>query len=828
MQSAQTELMVPPLEGKLPPQCQKDLNALREFLYSILAQETAEHAVSADRLQEILLIGSTGFVGRFLLRDLLLNNSSLIVHCLIRADSEEHGLKRIRSAFESAEIWQEDFASRIRIVPGDLGMDRFGIAESAFDDLCHRIDAVYHLAANTSLVQAYDGLREINVLSLRPVLELCVRVRQKHLFYASTLAIFPEYFCNFSGEYSGSRIGHHAQPNLNDLKRVVPLGVFGYPWSKLVGEQAVLFAKDTGLPVAIFRLPYMVRSSTGYMNCNAPESRLLGAMLMTRKVPVGFITQTEPATADTACRIVAAISTNPLRRFTIYHCYNPESFSERLELEDIGIYLKRVSYQSFKRSCQALGEESPVRGQWPLLDRVLPYWRSGSPSDPHRCVDVRSTEQDFPGAIRWPFRLATAARSDAWARNHPKEWPYPLVSGHIDLDGLVNRAEHYAQINGVTIAEVLPNSALNGLEKLVTALNLPEARLREDRLSYIAYGLTRMLRNRAELARERQQRPEIEDQKITRPVFIVGINRTGTTLLHRLMVRDPRFWALRMYEMNTPVLPSGTSVSVVGTATDPRRDHEEAAMDAVRFADSFAGLHPLETDEPEEDYVLLHQSFVSWVYVVYYRIPNYEAWLNLNGSVDGYAHHRRVLQYYTWQRLQRSPRGGWLLKMPYHLMELETLLKEYPDAVFIQTHRDPEQFMGSWNSMVDQSRAITSHRHPPNLTGQEQLRLMSRMLNSAMAVRSSKGDQIQDWVDVRFADLVNDPMAVVRNIYAQLGWSLLPEAESAMKQWLVQQAEQRRKETRHTYTLEDYGLSSASVKRAFEPYLDFVAERRIF
>ena len=828
MQTKQLAQTVPPLVGKLPPRCREDLNSLRSHIYAILAQESPEPAVSAKEFKEILLIGATGFVGRFLLRELLRNDASVIVHCLVRADNKEHGFERVQNALIAADIWEEEFASRLRFVPGDLGVDRFGLADKDFDDLCQRIDAVHHLAANTSLVLSYEGLRSDNVLSLRPVLELCLRVRKKHLFFASTLAVFPEYFCNFTGEYSERQIGHHAQPDLTELKRSVPLGIFGYPWSKLISEQAVLFAKDTGLPVAIFRLPYMVKSSTGYMNWDAPESRLFGAMLITRKAPVGFLTQTEPATVDTACEVLAGISANPRRRYTIYHCFNPDSFIEGLELEDIGIYLKRVSYQSFRRACQALGEASPLRGQWPLLDRILPYWRTGSPTARSKRVDVESTVQDCPVPVRWPVRLATSARADTWARDHSEDWPYPPIQGSIDFEGLSNRAEEYAQSNGVRFSDVYPEKLLEGLDQLVRSLNAPDARLREERLSYIAYGLNRLLRNRAQLSREWQRHPEIRHREIKRPVFIVGINRTGTTLLHRLLARDPQFWALRMYEMNLPVMPVGTPVSAACTDADPRRQHEEATIEAVNLVDSLSGLHTLGIDEPEEDYILLHLSFTSWVFAVYFRVPGYQEWLKNSGSADAYAYHRRVLQYFTWQRQHRIPDGNWLLKMPFHLMELEMLLKEYPDAVFIQTHRPPVQFMGSWNSMVDRSRAFTAYRHPPRETGRNQLGLMSRMLNSAMTVRTSKSEPLQDWLDVSFADLVDDPMAVVRDIYAQLGWSLLPEAESAMKQWLVQQAEQRRKETRHTYTLEDYGLSSTSVKRAFEPYLDFVAERRIF
>ena len=331
------------------------------------------------------------------------------------------------------------------------------------------------------------------------------------------------------------------------------------------------------------------------------------------------------------------------------------------------------------------------------------------------------------------------------------------------------------------------------------------------------------------LARERHEHPDIDRQSISRPVFIVGINRTGTTLLQRLLARDPKFWTLRRYETTQPVLASGAYDTVAGTAEDPRRSYAEELIHATNFRDTLAGLHRVAPDEPEEDVMLLWLAFKSWTYTVAYHVPEYGRWLAAVGSRDAYRHHRRVMQHFTWQRLQRNVRRRmtWLLKMPFHLMELEALLEAYPDALFIQTHRDPAAFMGSWNSMVESVRSFAAEPRPPHETGTEQLAQMSHMLNGAMKFRASRAELEGRWVDVRFADLVTKPMAVVRSIYERLDWPLSAAAESAMKKWLVIQAAQRRREPRHVYRLEDYGLTAETVYKAFSHYLEFAAARRI-
>ena len=104
-------------------------------------------------------------------------------------------------------------------------------------------------------------------------------------------------------------------------------------------------------------------------------------------------------------------------------------------------------------------------------------------------------------------------------------------------------------------------------------------------------------------------------------------------------------------------------------------------------------------------------AFGSWTSTVRFHVPEFGRWLAATGTQHAYAHHRRIMQNFTWQRRQRRPdhQGQWLFKMPFHLMELETLVETYPDALFIQTHRSPSQFMGSWNSFVEKARFPSIH-----------------------------------------------------------------------------------------------------------------------
>ncbi|MDE0474400.1 MAG: sulfotransferase, partial [Gammaproteobacteria bacterium] len=171
--------------------------------------------------------------------------------------------------------------------------------------------------------------------------------------------------------------------------------------------------------------------------------------------------------------------------------------------------------------------------------------------------------------------------------------------------------------------------------------------------------------------------------------------------------------------------------------------------------------------------------------------------------------------------------GQWIFKMPTHLMELGALVDAYPDALFIQTHREPVEFMGSWCSLVESFRSEISEPRPRRELSSEQLKAMSRMLDRAVSFRDSHPELEDRWIDVSYYDLVQDPMGIVARIYDHFGWSLEPRPVEVMDAWLTKQDERRRTEKRHRYDIGDYGLTREMVGAAFARYREFVSERGI-
>ena len=822
------ETAVAPLAGALPPHCQRDVETLRRFVHATVSHEPPADPICPSDFREVLLTGATGFVGCFVLRDLLEQNDELTVHCIVRAEDVEHGFERLRAALQQAEIWDEHYALRIRIVAGDVAEARFGLSESDFEAMCQRIDAVYHLAADINLSSSYLDIRTINTFSIRNVLELCLRKRFKYLFYASTMGVFPQYFCAFAHEFKHSRIDHQMQPDLASMKKMFPVALLGYPWSKLVSEQTLLFAQAAGLPVGIFRLPRTCTASTGPTQANDITVRLLAAVADVELMPQGFSIQGANEAVDVLSHMLTAISMNPKRRFTIYHCCDSQPTFYEIEPADFGMYWPEVPYASFKRACLARGEKSPLFGHWALVDHFAYYW-FGNRRAAVLPICERAIREDCPNPIKWPSLLTLSKRSSAWIRRQ-LQWPHPVPESRLDFDCLTARAQYQADRVGVPFGSTYPEWLLSGLKHLVHALKAPDTRVLTEKLGDIVFEISRFLRNNAELARERLQHPEIEREEILRPIFIVGINRTGTTYLHRLMSRDKRFWTLRLYEYAEPVLSKDEYVTVAGTPDDPRRARVEEALQASEFSKAFEGIHDFNIDEPEEDFPIFRTAFSSWVSTVRFHIPEYGRWLAENGSGDVYAYHRRTIQHFTWQRrLLREPghKGQWLLKMPFHLMELESMIETYPDALFIQTHREPSQFMGSWNSLVERVRSISTEPRPSHEIGAEQLAFMSGMLERALDFRLAHPELDERWIDVNYFDLVENPFGVIRTIYQHFGWTLDQAAVDAMEDWQFRQAERRRTERRHRYALEDYGLTTEAVNTAFARYRDFITSQGI-
>ena len=819
-----------PLKGGIPEVIRRDLQYLRRVI-DISSHQRADAPVPIESVREILITGVTGFFAPFLLTELLQKSQNLVANCIVRADNDTHAISRIQKKLKTYNLWDDSFSGRINAIAGDITKPNFGIESIQFRELSTNVHAVYHCAASVSLGHSYEGIRKTNVFALQQILDLCMRVRLKHLFMASTLGIFPEYQCLFREEFSNHYIKHEGQPNLDELMGIAPPELSGYPWSKIVVEQLLLHAKSHGVPIGIFRLPVMVYTEVGVSNPHLIGVRISAASNdLQMRVRSKFPPPLSLDPADRIAKIMAAISLNPARRHTIYNCCNREPRIPDFLYATLHRYAE-VSYEDFRAACVSRGEESPLFGQLPILDLFYKYWFGATSEANGIPVDNRSMIEDCPDNIEWLGGLVLLARSRKWQEDNRDLWPYPLSTAPLDYDGLISYGQWIADQLGVPFEDSNPPWMIDALTELVSIHNANHGG--QDTGKRAAQGLihrfSRGFRIRAELHLERKHYPEIALEQIERPVFIVGLNRTGTTFLHRILASDPQFWTLKLYQLIEPSLPDG----MFGHEDQL---HEELrlskAEDIFLVTDENDGRikeyqHLTDLDMPEEEGPLFNICHLDWALVALIPGRKCSQFLQSADFGNAYDFHHSVLKNFSYRWRQKGPSGRWLLKYPLHLHQLEDLIKEYPDASFIMPHRPLNKVVGSFCSIIETLRKPQELQQPKSEVGSESLRFLSKMANQAIKFRESHPELEHRWVDVSFFDLIEDPYGVIEAIYDHLDCSFSQETKSRMDTYMAATKERLRARKKHRYDIADYNLSPEDIDEAFAPYLGFLRRHRI-
>lgn len=345
-----------------------------------------------------------------------------------------------------------------------------------------------------------------------------------------------------------------------------------------------------------------------------------------------------------------------------------------------------------------------------------------------------------------------------------------------------------------------------GLRVLTEDLSSPEAGLTPRgnyfQRSEVKSALVGVLLTQAQFAAH----PEHRDVPIERPIFVMGLPRTGTTALHRLLHADPMAQGLEMWltQYPQPRPPRST------WEQDPIFTAMQQAFSAHHVeSPEFMGIHYMDATTVEECWRLLRQTGKSNSYESLANVPRYTAWLQQQDWTDAYARHRANLQLVGLN----DPEKRWVLKNPSHMTALDALMAVYPDALVVYTHRDPVVCIASSCSLSAETTAGHSTTYVGRTIGETQLDLWSRAFH---AFHDARGRYSSDqFVDVAFSDLRADPLGVTRRVYDQFGMDWTPAAQAAIEE-IDQESKQGKAKPSHSYTLADYGLSEAEVLAAFD------------
>jgi hypothetical protein len=320
----------------------------------------------------------------------------------------------------------------------------------------------------------------------------------------------------------------------------------------------------------------------------------------------------------------------------------------------------------------------------------------------------------------------------------------------LDDFGDDNWLEHFR----VLIAAIENEAKLNFTGRILT---------RSDLLIY--------LEARLEITDCYKRNPEIENEVVAEPVFIVGSGRSGTTIFHEALSQDDQFRVVKRWEAMFPCPPPEEETYL----TDPRIEKAHRLITLPeRIAPEWKRMHAQAGDLPVECIEFLYLTFLSEVYYCAFQIPSYVDYFRKQDIAETFGWHKRILKLLQW----KYKKPHWLLKGPTHMPVLPQLLEAYPDAKLIFMHRDQ---VTTTDSVVNVQGTIYWWRTDDPWSG--------GMLDDVMMVegRVKMWDRIIGWMEdgtipkgqytnVIYQDFCTDPMAAIREAYREIG---LPMSEAA-------------------------------------------------
>jgi Sulfotransferase family len=400
-----------------------------------------------------------------------------------------------------------------------------------------------------------------------------------------------------------------------------------------------------------------------------------------------------------------------------------------------------------------------------------------------------------------PWRaLRAAIRTGARVADRPVR---PFL--RLDANRLIEMARRRARAD-----ELEDTSFLEGLHRLVDSLET-EADVNLIGRIAVREDIIRLLANRFRVEKDRRRDAGIAAESVPGPIFITGMPRSGSTLLHGLLAQDPANRVPQTWEMLNP-------------SPAPRRatyDHDPRIAKVERelwwfqrLSPSFQAIHDVGARMPEECVIILAHSFVGSQFASMYDVPSYSRWCDMQDARPRYELHRRFLQH-----LQHHCRGErWVLKAPVHLPHLGALLSVYPDARVVMTHREPLEVLGSECSLITTLRLTFTDTVDPRRVGREVADLMVEEIRRGLEARDASGTAPEQFVDLVYADFAADPMADVRRIYSQFGMTLAPAVETRMRRFLADTPKE--KYGAHRYALAEFGLDAAEEGERYRAYRD--------
>ena len=341
---------------------------------------------------------------------------------------------------------------------------------------------------------------------------------------------------------------------------------------------------------------------------------------------------------------------------------------------------------------------------------------------------------------------------------------------------------------------------MEGLEQLIRSVN-------EDGLNFLGRFETHLVlrecaANRLQWVEMQRTNPEAFQVPLKPPLVIIGMYRTGTTLLHRMLASDPANQGLPMWQLAKPFPPAR------GKKDNRRKFLDQQIRLFKMMRPALAHKHHVSADTPEECAVCQGMTFTSHFFYDNVPVQSYLKWYENTDRSKLYQEYASLLHWY-----QAADPRRLILKSPSHTGDECEFLAAVPNAMLVHTHRDPVEAVNSTNSLFHTDQSIYMAPYRPEKLGETNLNMLGKMIDRNMANRESGGVQI---FDVDYKELVRDPIYVARNIYDHYNIEWTRTGEQAMRNYLNSQPEKSHR--KHQYSSEEYGLTDDQINSRFSEY----------
>jgi len=372
-------------------------------------------------------------------------------------------------------------------------------------------------------------------------------------------------------------------------------------------------------------------------------------------------------------------------------------------------------------------------------------------------------------------------------------------------EALISRARRNTRLE-----DLGPDHFREPLDMLLRSMR-DEAQLHEAGATVHAGRIVNALENRLRRVDLVKRHPEILDEEVDVGVVIVGLPRTGSTMLQRLLAASPHATAIVWWETIFP-LPRDNS----GAADIAARKADAKALSdqLVAASEGFEAIHPMDPFAYDEELPLIEQSFISNIPEAMLYLPSYGEWLLAADQTKAYQELLEWLKILQWQDPSRRGRK-WILKAPHHLTAVRTTLETFPNAVIAMTHRRVDHVMGSYYSMVG---SLTGGNTDEDFSKEQAAHWTQRLRRNLVDMIPVREEHPDRFLDIQYRELLADPIGNAKKIFVAAGIPADASDTAAWQAWL--DGNKRDNRPSHKYDVADYGIDRDKLLADFAFYSD--------